>query len=36
VIPADDLARAMVDVADRKTGPGGLISEIRDIRAMVE
>src|SRR5258708_3089202 len=37
VIPADDLARAMVDVAVRETGkPGGLILENRDIRAMVE
>ena len=36
-IPADDLARAMVDVAVRETGkPGGLILENRDIRAMVE
>jgi uncharacterized protein YbjT (DUF2867 family) len=37
VIPADDLARAMVDVAVRETGkPGGLILENRDIRATVE
>jgi uncharacterized protein YbjT (DUF2867 family) len=37
VIPADDLARAMVDVAVRETGkPGGLILENRDIRAIVE
>lgn len=37
VIRADDLARAMVDVAVRGTGePGGLILENRDIRAMVE
>ena len=37
VIPADELARAMVDVAVRETGkPGGLIFENRDIRAMVE
>jgi hypothetical protein len=37
VIPADDLARAMVDVAVRETGkPGGLILENRDLRAMVE
>jgi len=37
VIPADDLARAMVDVTVRETGkPGGLILENRDIRAMVE
>ncbi len=37
VIPADDLARAMVDVAVRGTGrPGGLILENRDIRSMVE
>jgi len=36
-IPADDLARAMVDIAVRETGkPGGLILENRDIRAMVE
>ena len=35
VIPADDLARAMVDAAVRKTGePGGLVLENRDIRAM--
>ncbi len=34
VIPADDLARAMVDVAVQKTGdPGGRILENRDIRA---
>jgi uncharacterized protein YbjT (DUF2867 family) len=37
VIRADDLARAMVDVAVRRTGePGDLILENRDIRAMVE
>ncbi len=37
VIPADDLARAMVDVAVRNTGEtGGLIFENRDIRAMVK
>lgn len=37
VIPADDLARAMVDVTVQETGkPGGLILENRDIRAMVE
>jgi uncharacterized protein YbjT (DUF2867 family) len=37
VIRADDLARAMVNIAVRKTGePGGLILENRDIRAMVE
>jgi uncharacterized protein YbjT (DUF2867 family) len=37
VIRADDLARAMVDVAVRRTGePGGLVFENRDIRAMVE
>ena len=37
VIPADDLARAMVDVTVRETGkPGGLILENRDIRAMVK
>jgi uncharacterized protein YbjT (DUF2867 family) len=36
VIRADDLARAMVDAAVRRTGePGGLIFENRDIRAMV-
>jgi uncharacterized protein YbjT (DUF2867 family) len=33
VIPADDLARAMVDVAVSRTGqPGGLVLENRDIR----
>ena len=37
VIRADDLARAMVAVALRKTGePGGRVFENRDIRAMVE
>ena len=37
VIAADDLARAMVDVAVRETGEtGGLVFENRDIRAMVE
>jgi uncharacterized protein YbjT (DUF2867 family) len=37
VIRADDLARAMVDVAVRGTGePGSVILENRDIRAMVE
>jgi uncharacterized protein YbjT (DUF2867 family) len=37
VIPADDLARAMVDVAVRKTGgPGGLTLENRDIRAWAQ
>jgi uncharacterized protein YbjT (DUF2867 family) len=37
VIRADDLARAMVDVAVLKTGErGGLVFENRDIRAMVE
>jgi uncharacterized protein YbjT (DUF2867 family) len=37
VIRADDLARAMVNIAVRKTGaPGGLILENRDIRAMVK
>jgi uncharacterized protein YbjT (DUF2867 family) len=37
VIPADDLARAMVDVAIRRTGErGGHVLENRDIRAMVE
>jgi uncharacterized protein YbjT (DUF2867 family) len=36
VIRADDLARAMVDVAVRRTGePGGLVLENRDIRVMV-
>jgi uncharacterized protein YbjT (DUF2867 family) len=36
VIPADDLARAMVDVVVRKTGePGSLVLENRDIRAIV-
>jgi uncharacterized protein YbjT (DUF2867 family) len=37
VIRADDLARAMVDVALRRTGErGGLVFENRDIRAMAE
>jgi uncharacterized protein YbjT (DUF2867 family) len=37
VIRADDLARAMVDVAVSRTGErGGLVFENRDIRAMVE
>jgi uncharacterized protein YbjT (DUF2867 family) len=37
VIRADDLARAMVDVAVRRAGkPGSLVLENRDIRAMVE
>ena len=37
VIPADDLARAMVDVTIRKRGErGSLVFENRDIRAMVE
>ncbi len=37
VIPADDLARAMVDVVLRETGErGGLVLENRDIRAMAE
>ena len=37
VIRADDLARAMVDIAVRGTGaPGGVILEKRDIRAMVK
>jgi uncharacterized protein YbjT (DUF2867 family) len=37
VIPADDLARAMVDVAVRETrDTGGLVFENRDIRAMVD
>jgi hypothetical protein len=35
VIPADDLARAMVDVALRETqDTGGLVFENRDIRAI--
>jgi uncharacterized protein YbjT (DUF2867 family) len=37
VIRADDLARAMVEIAVRRTGePGSQIFENRDIRAMVE
>jgi uncharacterized protein YbjT (DUF2867 family) len=37
VIPADDLARAMIDVAVRETGEtGARVFENRDIRAMVE
>src|ERR1700688_127896 len=37
VIPADDLARTMVDVAVRRAGePRALVFENRDIRAMVE
>jgi hypothetical protein len=37
VIRADDLARAMVDAAVRRTGePGGLVLENRDIRALRE
>ena len=37
VIPADDLARAMVNVVVSKTGQrGGPVLENRDIRAMVE
>jgi uncharacterized protein YbjT (DUF2867 family) len=37
VIPADDLARAMVDVAVRRRGEsGGVVLENRDIRAMAE
>jgi uncharacterized protein YbjT (DUF2867 family) len=37
VIPADDLARAMVDGAIRETGKiGGLVFENRDIRAMAK
>jgi uncharacterized protein YbjT (DUF2867 family) len=37
VIRADDLARAMVDIAVCRTGkPGGLVLENREIRAMVE
>src|SRR6266481_6089081 len=36
VVPADELGRAMVDVAVGGTGePGGQILEHRDIRAMV-
>ena len=36
VIRADDLARAMVDVALRRAGkPGGSVFENRDIRAMI-
>jgi uncharacterized protein YbjT (DUF2867 family) len=37
VIPADDLARAMVDVAVREAAErGGVVLENRDIRAMVK
>ena len=36
VIRADDLARAMVDVAVQGTDPGSNIFENRDIRAMVK
>ena len=37
VIPADDLARAMVDVAVRETREaGGQVFENRDIRAMLK
>src|SRR6185312_2528809 len=37
VIPADDLAHAMVDVAVRETPEiGGLVFENRDIRALVK
>ena len=37
VIPADDLAHAMVDVAVRQTPEtGGLVFENRDIRALVK
>jgi len=37
VIPADDLASAMVDVAVRETREsGGLVFENRDIRALVK
>jgi uncharacterized protein YbjT (DUF2867 family) len=36
VIRADDLARAMVEVAVRGTGEGGIIFENRDIQAIVE
>ena len=36
VIPADDLAHAMVDVVVREAGEsGGVVLENRDIRAMV-
>ena len=34
VIPADDLGRAIVDVAVRRSDAGGLVFENRDIRAM--
>ena len=37
VIPADDLARAMVDVAVREAAVrGGVVLENRDIRVMVK
>jgi hypothetical protein len=37
VIPADDLARAMIDVAVWETGEiGSRVFENRDIRAMVK
>jgi hypothetical protein len=36
VIRADDLARAMVDVAVRRETHGGVVLENRDIRAIVE
>jgi len=37
VIPADDLARAMVDVAVRESAErGGVVLENREIRAMVK
>ena len=37
VVPADDLARAMVDVAVRGRGErGGVVLENRDIRAMID
>ena len=36
VIPADDLARAMVDVAVQGTDRGAKVFENRDIRAMVK
>ena len=37
VIPADGLARAMVDVAVRQSAQrGGIVLENRDIRAMVK
>ena len=36
VIPADDLARAMVDVADQVAGRRGVVLENRDIRPMAK